>query len=66
MTIPAFQFNAFQHNAFQEAAAQSIVTVSTQVLNLPINCVLAGDQPEEKKSRFITDFSGILKSIFGE
>ena len=64
---PAFQVNAFQNNAFQVQAPQSIVVTDTIVkLQKPINCVLAGDQPEEKKSRFITDFSGILKGVFGE
>lgn len=48
------------------AAPVNQTVVNTGLLQLPINCVLAGQQPEEKKSKFITDFYGILKNIFGE
>lgn len=44
----------------------SMITTSTANMNLPINCVVVGNQPEEKKSRFVTDFHGILKNIFRE
>lgn len=39
----AFQRNAFQRNAFQ-IGDQTAIT-STQTLQLPVNCVLAGSQP---------------------
>lgn len=37
----AFQRNAFQNNAFQTGTA---ITETANVLNLPVNCVLIGDQ----------------------
>lgn len=39
---------------------------NTTNMQLPINCVVVGNQPEEKKSKFITNFAGILKNIFRE
>lgn len=60
-------FSAIAEVALAEIPSSLPQTLtSTGVLQLPINCVIAGDQPEEKKSRFITDFAGILKNIFGE
>lgn len=47
-------------------AVQNINTVSTQNLNLPINCALGGSQTEEIPRKFSVDMFGILKRIFRE
>lgn len=65
MSAQAFQDNAFQTNAFQ-AINPLQVTDTIVKMQLPINCVLGGDQREEKKIRYITDFAGLLKNIFRE
>lgn len=44
----AFQRNAFQNNAFQVGIDHTIS--STTVLQKPIDCVMAGDQEDEKPS----------------
>jgi len=42
------------------------VTETSTIFTLPVDCVVAGNHPEEKKSKFITDFRGILRGIFRE
>lgn len=63
----AFQPSAFQNSAFQ-IVTPGVLTVTDTIVKMqkPINCVVIGDQPEEKKSRFVTDFRGVLRGIFGE
>lgn len=48
MSVPnAFQKSAFQNNAFQTFIQSIVVTDITNKLQLPVNCVMGGDQPEE-------------------
>lgn len=51
--LRAFQYGAFQVNAFQE-----ISTVSTATLQLPVNCVLIGDQLYNKTGRTFERMAG--------
>lgn len=64
----AFQANAFQHNAFQIVAAAGVLTVTDTVvkMQLPVNCVLAGDQKEPGAGGRLSGLTGALKRIFGE
>lgn len=61
----SFQADAFQNDAFQVAITQVIsdIITSTQVINLPIDYVLAGDQHEVRKGFAPWD---ILRNIFRE
>jgi hypothetical protein len=45
----AFQFNAFQVGAFQVAGAG--ILTDTDILQLPVDCVLAGQQPFTERGR---------------
>lgn len=42
------------------------MVINTNILKLPINCVLAGDQIEQEARKFPVDMFGILKRIFRE
>lgn len=42
------------------------ITETVSILTLPINCVLAGSQPEGSRRGIIASPTGILKQIFGE
>ena len=55
-------------NAVLSATPAAVITNVKDVMHLPINCVVAGQQPQEKNMpRFVTDPYGILKKIiFGE
>lgn len=65
----AFQSNAFQINAFQIEGGGASLT-STRVLQMPVDCVMAGDQEEYRKRgiRFKTGRAKgrALKHAFGE
>lgn len=64
----AFQANAFQNNAFQITTGPVIINlVDTAVLQLPINCVMIGDQPETPKRALALDaVTGLMRGIFKE
>lgn len=47
----AFQSGAFQNNAFQIQSAAHLDITDTEILELPINCVLIGEQLYEGTGR---------------
>lgn len=60
----AFQRDAFQINAFQmESADIGGVVTSTNTIQLPVDCVLAGQQWDVRSGRVAGRF---MKHTFGE
>lgn len=64
----AFQPNAFENDAFQITAAATNFVTDTAILQLPINCVVAGQQKEPVKNAMGLNgaISGPLRGIFNE
>lgn len=65
MATDAFQRDAFQINAFQIATPDigSSVT-STETIHLPVNCVIAGQQPYGRNPRELSRAG--IRHIFNE